>query len=84
MGKLDEVSRVLGRLEGAIVEVKDDTRQIREHLKKINGNLAKNDAQTTKNSKDIEWMSKKSWMTGAGGGGILTALILIIKRLLGA
>ena len=82
MGKIDEVSRVLGRLENAVKDIGKDTVQIRDHLKQINGKIVKNDEQTTKNTTDLSWIKGKSVAYGAGGGGILASLILIIRYLI--
>ena len=88
MGKIDEVSRVLVRLEGAVKEIRGDTVQIREHLKTINGKIVKNDEQTTKNKEQIKsvwkWVDNhkiKLGSYGVGGGSIAAAIFLFVKWL---
>ena len=88
IGKIDEVSRVLGNLEGAVKEIKNDTVQIRDHLKQINGKMVKNDKQTTENTTNIKnlwgWINNhkvKLGGYGAGGGSLAAAVLLFIKWL---
>lgn len=89
MGKIDEVSRVVGRLEGSILEVKDDTKEIKQQIQSLCDKIDTTHTRSITNSNRLDeiqrWIENNKYKlgaVGAGGGSIAVAIIAFIKWLM--
>jgi len=80
----ETTDRIVGRIEGVVIGIKEDVVDIKTNVKDLGVKLDTNTEHTIKNSKDIQWITKKSMITGGvagtGGAGLLAFIIMIAKK----
>ena len=84
----NNIDRAIGRIEGAVVAIKEDVKDIKGTVGSLSKKLDENTVHTLNNSRDIKWMNKKSLITGGAAGtgaaGVLAIIIAIAKKWLGS